>query len=405
MYRGFGHFATGEWDDAVTELEAGVALAVETGQRTNSTLGFSILALIALHRGDLRRAGAAIDQAIAEVEASGPRFRSQWGAWARALLLDARGEPQEAFTTMAACWDECLHAGLEIELPVLGPDLVRMALAAGDRDRAAQVTDEVARLAKAEDVASHRGAARRCRGLLDGDPEPLLAAVDDYTRASRPPMVALAAEDAATALARTGDVGGARPFLDRALVTFEGIGAARDVARVEARMRALGCPARCPGPPGPPAHRLGEPHPDRAHGGGSGRRGVVEPPGCRAHVPVPSDRPDPPRPRLREARHHLASRARRRGRPPRGLSGALSRPLDVGRLADVSRGVRAQAGRHGGEPAVQGRWAGQEVEKMSAGSAGTPSGIAGPTFGTAAGGSPLALRCRSRASSPYSSWR
>jgi DNA-binding CsgD family transcriptional regulator len=174
------------------------------------------------------------------VEASGPRFRSQWGAWVRALLLDARGAPREAFTTMAACWDECLHAGLEIELPVLGPDLVRMALAAGDRDRAAQVTDEVARLAKAEDVASHRGAARRCQGLLDGDPEPLIAAVDDYTRTSRLPMVALAAEDAAIALARTGGVGGARPFLDRALVTFEGIGAARDVARVEARMRALG---------------------------------------------------------------------------------------------------------------------------------------------------------------------
>ena len=70
------------------------------------------------------------------MEASGPRFRCQWGAWVRALLLDARGAPREAFTTMAACWDECLHTGLEIELPVLGPDLVRMALAAGDRDRA-----------------------------------------------------------------------------------------------------------------------------------------------------------------------------------------------------------------------------------------------------------------------------
>jgi len=218
----------------------GRSRAAETGQRTNSTLGFSILALIALHRGDLRRAGEAADQATGEVEASGPRFRSQWGAWARALLLDARGAPREAFTTMTACWDECLRAGLKIELPVLGPDVVRMALAAGDRDRAARVTDEVARLADAEDVASRRGAARRCRGLLDGDPEPLIAAVDDYTRASRPPMVALAAEDAATALARTGDVRGARRLLDRALVTFEGIGAARDLARVEARLRALG---------------------------------------------------------------------------------------------------------------------------------------------------------------------
>jgi DNA-binding CsgD family transcriptional regulator/tetratricopeptide (TPR) repeat protein len=240
IYRGFGHFATGEWDDAVTELEAGIALAAETGQRTNSTLGFSILALIALHRGDLQRAGEAIDQATAEVEACGPRFRSQWSTWVRALLLDARGAWQEAFTTMVACWDECLHAGLEIEIPVLGPDLVRMALAVGDRDRATQATDEVARLAKADDVASRRGAAQRCRGLLEGDPEPLIAAVDDYTRACRPPMVALAAEEAATALARTGDVGGARPLLDRALVTFEGIRASRDVARVEARMRALG---------------------------------------------------------------------------------------------------------------------------------------------------------------------
>jgi DNA-binding CsgD family transcriptional regulator len=115
-----------------------------------------------------------------------------------------------------------------------------MALAAGDRDRAAQVTDEVARLAEAEDVASHCGAARRCQGLLDGNPEPLIAAVDDYTRGHRLPMAALAAEDAAVALAHTGDVGAARSLLDRALVTFEGIGAARDVARAEARMRALG---------------------------------------------------------------------------------------------------------------------------------------------------------------------
>ena len=90
VYRGFGHFATGEWDDAVTELEAGVALAAETGQRTNSTLGFSILALIALHRGDLRRAGEAVDQAIGEVEASGPRFRSQWAR------VGARAAPRRA---------------------------------------------------------------------------------------------------------------------------------------------------------------------------------------------------------------------------------------------------------------------------------------------------------------------
>jgi len=85
VYRGFGHFATGEWDEAVTELEAGIALATETGQGTNSTLGFSILALIALHRGHLRRAGEAVDRNTGGVKASGPRFRKPVGrAGARA---------------------------------------------------------------------------------------------------------------------------------------------------------------------------------------------------------------------------------------------------------------------------------------------------------------------------------
>lgn len=233
-------FLSGHWDDAIAGFEAGIDLAEETGERYSLVLTYSMLAVIALHRGDLRRAGELAERAGGELTVRGPRFRSHWATWVRGLLREADGDAAGAYAALAGCWDDCIRSGLAIEFPVLGPDLVRLALAVDERERAAQVAEVVSDLAAVQDVASHTGAALRCRGLVAGDPEPLLAAVDAVARSGRPLEIALAAEDAATALGRAGAPDAARPLLHRALDGFEALGATRDIARVEASLRGLG---------------------------------------------------------------------------------------------------------------------------------------------------------------------
>jgi tetratricopeptide (TPR) repeat protein len=159
---GTERFLAGEWDDAVAELEAAVALAEETGERHSLVLTSSVRSLIALHRGELRQAEAAAAGAEAELADSGHRFRSHWATWARALLQEAEGASRDALATLDGAWELCARAGFAIEYPVLGPDLVRLTLAAGEQGRAAQVAAAVAEVAAGNPVPWLGGAALRC---------------------------------------------------------------------------------------------------------------------------------------------------------------------------------------------------------------------------------------------------
>jgi DNA-binding CsgD family transcriptional regulator len=237
---GMERFLAGQWDDAMAESQAALALAEETGERHSLVLTHSVASLIALHRGELRHAEEAAVRAEGELADTGPRFRSHWAMWARALLLEAGGATREALATMTGCWKLCARSGFAIEYPVLGADLVRLALGAGDQDRAARVAAAVAEVAARNDVHLLTGAALRCRGLAEDDPGMLRAAVDAYTRGARPLELAFACEDAGAALARQGEGATAAPLLDKALAGYERLDAAHHTARVEARLRELG---------------------------------------------------------------------------------------------------------------------------------------------------------------------
>jgi DNA-binding CsgD family transcriptional regulator/tetratricopeptide (TPR) repeat protein len=233
-------FLAGEWDDALAGFQAALELATETGERYSVVLVESVRSLIALHRGDLSDAEQAVARAERELAGTGPRYRSHWAMWARALLLEAGGATVEAYASLAGCWDLCARSGLAVDYPVLGPDLVRLALAAGERARAERVAAAVAEVAAGNQAPSLAGAALRCQGLLEGDPAILRAAVDAYAKGPRPLQLALAAEDAGAAAARQGAVQDAVPLLRQAIEFHERLGAARDAARVEARLRELG---------------------------------------------------------------------------------------------------------------------------------------------------------------------
>ena len=129
---------------------------------------------------------------------------------------------------------------LQIASRAMGPDLVRMAVAAGDRQRAVAVTEELEESAPRCGSPTARGIALRCRGLLDDDPDALLEAVAVHRVGPRPYPLAAACEDAGVALGRVGKTGDAVPLLNEAVAVYERLDAVHDVDRVQPVLRSLG---------------------------------------------------------------------------------------------------------------------------------------------------------------------
>ena len=163
-----------------------------------------------------------------------------WATGLRALILEASGEHEQALAVMSGIWDRCARSGLALDYPVIGADLVRLALAAGDLDRATNTSAAVAAVASSNQVPWMTGSALHCQGLIRADAGILHAAASAYARGSRPLRFALACEDAGAAYARDGNWADGRPLLDQAIGVYERLGATRDLARAEALLRKAG---------------------------------------------------------------------------------------------------------------------------------------------------------------------
>jgi DNA-binding CsgD family transcriptional regulator len=236
---GFERFTAGQWDDALADLESSLELGGELGETFSVILARIVMALISFHRDDLNQA-AAVEAAYRELAGRDSPYRANWAAWPHALLQEASGQPAQALKTMTAPWEESSRLGISVEHPVVGADLVRLAMAEGDISLARQVAAVVGDVASRNDLAWLRGAALRCQGLAENDAHTLAAAADAYAGASRPLEQALASEDAAAAFVRQGDPGRARPLLEQAIAVYERLDAARDLARANAVLRLAG---------------------------------------------------------------------------------------------------------------------------------------------------------------------
>jgi DNA-binding CsgD family transcriptional regulator len=121
------------------------------------------------------------------------------------------------------------------------PDLVRLALAAGDRPMA----QAAARACQAEAAAETRparaaAASQRCRGLLESDPDPLRDAVAHYRAVGPAVELPAALEDLAVVLAGRGGDEEARAALNEAVSLYDGLQARWDIRRAESRLRPYG---------------------------------------------------------------------------------------------------------------------------------------------------------------------
>jgi ATP/maltotriose-dependent transcriptional regulator MalT len=234
------HYLAGAWDDALAVAESGFdQVAAGTGSPQASVLGRALCARILLQRGDDAAAESHLDAGDIEL-ARGDVGGADVHLWARARLLEHRGDPEGALNVLRAQFTLTASMRYFLSWRSAFPDIVRLALLLDEPALAAEVAqaaDEGAR--RARELASARGCALWCRGLVDGDPDTLVRAAAGYRRSPRLPDFALCASSAAEALVAAGRGPEAIPLYEEASAIFESLGALADAAPVSAALGRL----------------------------------------------------------------------------------------------------------------------------------------------------------------------
>ncbi|MBE8517563.1 AAA family ATPase [Amycolatopsis sp. H6(2020)] len=235
------YYWLGRWREALAELDAVIRDGAETASYVLRSPGSALLvhgvgALIAGHRGEPGQARTHLD--AADRQQWPPGLEPDGGDFllaARALLAEQEGRPEAALTALLPLLEDTYPPAARHQWL---PDLVRLALSLGDRQR----MQEAVRLLEPEGEVppAHAAAAAHCRGLVTGDPGPVLTAAGHYRAAGRVLKHAKATEDAAILLAESGELTEARTAFRGALTAYTEMGAVWDVRRAEARMGPFG---------------------------------------------------------------------------------------------------------------------------------------------------------------------
>ena len=248
-------FVLGEWEDAVPGLIAGGQAAQEKDNQLLVSQSLAYRTIIATGRGDL---GEANDLAAGIADSlNGEELSYNAGilAFAVAGLKEAQGDARGAYEVLLRCWRFDAARENRYYHRCLAPGLVRLALALGERDVAAEVAAVVAAgVPLAPEVPTVRSLALRCQGMVDGEVEPMIEAVALARTAPLLVEHAGACEDAATLLARGPGHGEAATLLAEALERYEQAGADAWARRVRMQLRALGVRPAPRGSRDRPAH-------------------------------------------------------------------------------------------------------------------------------------------------------
>jgi DNA-binding CsgD family transcriptional regulator len=233
------HLASGRLRDAAAEGEGALASAGSLAAHGYTAIARSVLAVIALRRGDLE--GAAHHVASRSVRAAhfADGYARSETAFAEAQVTEVRKGPGAALDQIrgiAAVLPD--RRGLLMGDPSTSAWLVRTALTAGDHEIAACVADVADALAQDNpEVPALTAAAAHAVGLVRRDRGRLAQAAaqhqDPWARAS-------AAEDLGVLLAEQADQDRAVQLMGEALDGYGMTGAAIDLARVRRRLRRLG---------------------------------------------------------------------------------------------------------------------------------------------------------------------
>ena len=231
----------GRWDRALAEADV---LRDDPGgtadgprERGPVLLAHGVAALIAARR-DRPRVAEEHLHAAAELPLVTPsdREHGDFLLVARSVLAERAGRTDEAFAAVETLLTP--KPGHRVLRHQWLPDVARLAARTGRREVAERALAGCAEEAAMERAPGRAAAAEaRCRGLVEGDPEPVLAAVARYRAVGRPVELAEASEDAAVLLAARGHRAAAEAAFREALAGYGRLGAVHDERRARARMR------------------------------------------------------------------------------------------------------------------------------------------------------------------------
>ena len=245
----------GQWDDALAELssvdqEAPMLTYSGLRERGPELLLHGVAALIAGRRDQRTTAGQQLRAGLdLEIQNVSDRENQDFLIAAHALALEQTGETRQAMLALAAILTR--HDGEMTLIHQWLPELVRLAIAADDRQTALAAAQACDAEAAAETQPTRAAAASlRCRGLLGSDPAPLRDAVAHYRAVGPAVELPAALEDLAVVLAERGQDDEARAARDEAVGRYEDLQACWDIRRVDSRLRPYGIRRGVRGPRG-----------------------------------------------------------------------------------------------------------------------------------------------------------
>ena len=248
----------GQWDDALAELSSDEGDApgltyTFLRERWPALLVHGVTALIAGRRDQRTTADQHLRAGLAlQVLRVPDRENRDFLVAAHAVALEQRGETHQAMQVLAAILPR--HDGEMTLTHQWLPDLVRLAMATGDRQVARTAAQACQEEAAAETQPARAAAASlRCQGLLKSDPLPLRDAVGHYRTVGPAAELPAALEDLAAVLAERGQEEEARAELYEAVGLYEGLNARWDIRRADSRLRPYGIRRGARGPRGPRA--------------------------------------------------------------------------------------------------------------------------------------------------------
>src|SRR6516165_201453 len=150
-------FAIGEWEDAVPGLIAGGQAAQEKGNQILVAQSLAYRAIIATATGDHRAASELAAGIAGSLEGDQLSYNAGILALAVAGLKAAEGDRQGAYDLLLRCWRFDAARECRFYHRALAPDLVRLALALGHRDVAAEVASTVAMTQRQSQAHQVRG--------------------------------------------------------------------------------------------------------------------------------------------------------------------------------------------------------------------------------------------------------
>ncbi|MEN3272073.1 MAG: hypothetical protein V7636_834, partial [Actinomycetota bacterium] len=229
-FAAFTHLRAGRVDEAAAEAEAGVVMCDETGSDISLAFNNALLALASLHLDDLETARTAIAEAERAVAVQPPWLGIDLVALARARLQEALGDLEGARAALEPTWQLVEALGARTMSMVIGADLARITAATGRREEADAIAAALDEIAEAVRLPSWRAAAAEAHGIVNADPDALVAAVELHRESPRLLARGAACERAASALLDAGRSDEAIALLDEAIGLFTSCDARRDRA-------------------------------------------------------------------------------------------------------------------------------------------------------------------------------